>query len=972
MTSMIRNISQTAQEREIVKTAPDIVVYMDGLPYLINYFLNDVKTGNNYTLVNFNDHVSGFNAGYDTDMLVPSCSISLQVPNFLKYLYQTPGGNNLIQTMAQVQVYAKAYYMSSQGDTVYRRVFKGVTSNISYNDNGKTLEIQVQCHGAMYMLEKMTINIHPAANTSLHTGSNLTVWESILANCDCFETLAAIFTEGFQSDGFQFASLTQSALVKGNPFFDAVRRGYMAKWQAILFQMIKDVHIYGPNKDNLGKTTTMKRSTAHKEAGKATQAAAVSRTTAEPESVKIANNQTYYQNIQKYAPFKTITQIALTDNVIVNRLDMIRQVVNMIDFEGYQDIDGKIIVKPPLYNLDVLNLGPRSQQTTSDPVVTDQQAQTNAAATVMNLGPNAIQSSPSYQSASGTRSNSLTNPLTQIYENNNPFVIYLSEILTEQETEDQSAIRRTRTTLTGNANRQLHIDYGIEKSPVVEWTDVAKMAKFGLREEPAYMVPWLPFDKVSLLAHAAAETARANRGYRTYTVTIPLRPEIKLGFPVFIPHKDMYAYIKSVSINYSVGGTATMTLTCDSVRRRVMVNTWQTVSTGGTTQKSYQAYTAAPNLVLQWTENPAQPNQPDPAQSPGNSVSYFASQAQNIASGPSQVSQSNPNIPQLVGTSSTLPVPPTNTDGTKLAPSDSQVKVHAISAVSLKSRYENAFSTPTATYVIKNDGSSDQGTIVPGTNHGYFNGGQFLPADYTYMKHLVGSKSGTITTHSTIPYTDDKGYELVSPFPWGRWQNLNAAVHEFTETGWVGTNNPLTLDDVEVLQSTDALLFAGLGTPSATGDASSSLTTAFSSLQTNVGGPSSTAVPPSTKNPKGGQQQNPAFQPDATVIVLKYDQPGVYSDASLLNTAQPEDDIAASLIAGAQNAEQQLIDVLVSGATSPIPAVQETLIASQNPPPAYPLTPQPQSSQFGTSAQGIAPKLNTPAEIAEFRSSQPS
>jgi hypothetical protein len=965
---MIRNISQTCQEREIIKTAPDVVVYIDGLPYLTNYFLNDQTTGKAYTLVNFNDHVASFSAGYDTDMLVPNCSIGLQVPNFQKYLYQTPGGNNLLQTMAQVQVYAKAYYMSSQGDTIYRRVFKGVTSHISYNDNGKTLQIDVQCHGAMYMLEKMMINIHPAVNTAVNTGSNLTIWQSILANCDCFETLAAIFTEGFQSDGFQFSSLEQDALVKGNPFFDAVQRGYMAKWQAILFQMVKDVHIYGPNKDNLGQSTLMQRSKAYKEAGKDTKAASVQRHTAQKESVKENANQTYYQNIQKYAPFKTITQQNLTDNVIVNRLDMIRQVVNMIDFEGYQDIDGKIIIKPPLYNLDVTDLGSRSQQTTSDPVVTDQQAQANQQSTLRNLGPDAIQSSPS----SGTRSNSLTNPLTQIYENNNPFVIYLSEILTEQETEDQSAIRRTRTTLTGNKDRDLNINYPANISPTVEWTDVAKMAKFGLREEPAYMVPWLPFDKISLFAHACAETARANRGYRTYTVTIPLRPEIKLGFPVFIPHKDMYAYVKSVNIQYQVGGTATMTVTCDSVRRRVLVNTWQTVSTGGTTQKSYAAYTSAPNLVLQWTDNPKQPTSIDPGQSPGNSVGVFTANANNIAGGPQQVSQSGSSPSSIVGSSTTLPVPDTNTDGTKLAPSNDQVKIHSYKSNVVKQTYENAFSSPTAVYVVKNDGSQAQGTIAPGTNQGYFNAGQFIPADYKYMEKLVGSKSGSLTTHSTIPYTDDKGYELVAPFPWGRWQNLNAAIHEFTEAGWVGTNAPLTLNDVVVLQSTDALLFAGLGTPSASGDASNQLLTAMSSLQSTVGGLSSTAIPPSTSNPKGGQQQNPAFQPDATVIVLKYDQPGVYSDQSLLNTAQPEDTIAAALIAGAQNADQQLVDVLVSGYAAPIPAVQETLIASQNKPPSYPLTPLPQSAKFGTSAQGIAPKLNTLAEIAAFKMSQPN
>src|ERR1700675_3986947 len=89
--SMIRNISQTVQEREIVKTAPDLVVFIDGLPYLTNIYVNDPKNGKQKTYVNFNDHLVSFSATYDTEAMVPNCSISLQVPNFQKYLYQMPG-----------------------------------------------------------------------------------------------------------------------------------------------------------------------------------------------------------------------------------------------------------------------------------------------------------------------------------------------------------------------------------------------------------------------------------------------------------------------------------------------------------------------------------------------------------------------------------------------------------------------------------------------------------------------------------------------------------------------------------------------------------------------------------------------------------------------------------------------------------------------------------------------------------------
>jgi len=88
---------------------------------LTNYFIDDPKTKASSTLVNFNDHVTAFNASYDTDIMVPNATIGLQVPNFLRYLYKMPGGNNLLETMMQVQVYAKGYYLASNGDTVYRR-----------------------------------------------------------------------------------------------------------------------------------------------------------------------------------------------------------------------------------------------------------------------------------------------------------------------------------------------------------------------------------------------------------------------------------------------------------------------------------------------------------------------------------------------------------------------------------------------------------------------------------------------------------------------------------------------------------------------------------------------------------------------------------------------------------------------------------------------------------------------------------
>ena len=923
----IRNLSQSCQEREIIKTAPDVIVYLEGTPYLTNYFIDDPKTKASSTLVNFNDHVTAFNASYDTDIMVPNATIGLQVPNFLRYLYKMPGGNNLLETMMQVQVYAKGYYLASNGDTVYRRVFKGITSHISYNDNGKTLEISIQCQGSMHLLEKMQINVHPSAMAAATLGSMLTWQQSIFGDNNCFTILAKAFTTGFQSDGFQASSVRSTDggyLTPSDMFYSAVTRGYMAKWQAILMNMIKDVHIYGPDKDTLGQLDQLQEDENKGKMDKDKKYASVTSHPVKTFTETITDNSPYYKKIQQFLPFRTPASLQLTESVIVNRLDLIREVVKKMDFEAYQDIDGKIIIKPPLYNLDVTNLGTRSKQTSSSPQNFDSLVQSSIS-TALSGGstPTTTTSSNSVSASSinpPSTSNSMTNPLTQIYPQNNPFVVYLSEMLTEQETEDQSAIRRTRTTITGNIMPWQGNNYPAPAKPVAEYIDVTKLAKFGLREEPMQQVPWLTMgDKYTLFAHAAAETARTNRGYRTYSFTIPMRPELKLGFPVFIPHKDMYAYIKSVAINYQVGGSATMSIVCDTVRPRVLVKTAQTSTTGNVSNSpatKFSAYTTAPNLIYMWTNNPVAATVFDPAQ-PQSYNQYI----QQTAGGNQNT---NTNMTSELNVSQSLPAVTKNIDGTKFGPTDQQIKVYSYLSTTLATTVGNKASTPTSTYVIVND-------------TGYFNGRAKdpnypgRPADGDYVKDICGNPN------SVIPYTDDKGYELISPFPWGRWKDLNTTISEITEQGWINipqTNglNGQDLQDETTFQSTEAFLFAGLGTPTATSDPSTMLSTAMATQQSTNTTPTSvspaSASAPNSPN-TGGNSTN-TIQPDVTVIVLDYSQPG--SNSNLLNAAQPENALAASLVSAknAGLAEQQLVSVLVSGTVAPIPAVQEQLLIAQN------------------------------------------
>ena len=265
MANQIRNIAQTVQEREIVKTAPDVVIYIEGRPYIINPYLNtqDAKHQSDglYTIVNFNDYVDSFSVSYRTDDLTPSGSFSLSVPSSQKYLFQAPGGNNIIETMMQVQVFAKGYYPSPNGNTLYYRVFKGLVTNVTYTDTGTSLQISVNLAGMLQFLAKMYIDLQPAVLTSSPTGAK--PYESIQYKMNPYQALADTFLRAITPEGYEIVSIMQAndlansngATASSNvaDWSGAIKAGYIGRWQTILTNIMRDVRILGYGvKDALG------------------------------------------------------------------------------------------------------------------------------------------------------------------------------------------------------------------------------------------------------------------------------------------------------------------------------------------------------------------------------------------------------------------------------------------------------------------------------------------------------------------------------------------------------------------------------------------------------------------------------------------------------------------------------------------------------------------------------------------------
>jgi hypothetical protein len=851
----IRNLIQSQQEREVIKTAPDLVIYIEGLPYLQNAYLT--SNPSNPFLVNFNNYVTTFTASYDLDQMIPSCSFTLNIPAHLRYLFQAPGGNNLIQTMMQVQVFTKGYYFATNGDTLFYRVFKGFTSHITHTDDGQALLISIQCQGILGFFGMMQIEQSPAAQSS--SPSQMTPFQSIFAGMSAYQQIEALFLHTSFTDGFWSQSLggdqSGATTIQQTPYFNAIEHGFIAKWQTILMDLCRETHIFGlQNKDIKDVASALlqiaKASPDKGDLGMSTAASQMSIASNVPES-----QQSQFvidtPKIRALHPDFGIGTLELTNGRVISRLDFLRNITSAINYECFQDIDGQIIIKPPLYNLDVKNLG-----TQTPPPANPQYTQ-------------------SHQNTDFTNAN-------------NPFIINLSEIISESETEDQAAIRYTRMTVQGDTTPQYQgiIQLGTQLRGVGAYVDLPKLAQFGLREEPPQTIHWVAYDDpLALFAIAASEMARRNRAFRTYTFEIPLRPELHLGFPVFIPHRDMYGYVKSVTINLQIGGTATMSVTLDALRKRPMFP--QPNSTTGTS--SGTVFVAQPNLVLKWTQGST-----TATPEPGNAT------APNPTASPAD----------LTGSQVSVPLPPT---AAAANPTPSQLAMVSFQQQALGSYFALSSDTKDASWRIQPDTASTW--AAPNPSAGASSKFPRL-VDNTYYYDLY---------HTSVPYTDEKGYEVLIPFPWGRWLDLKTMLQEVTRDGYVipRPSGAGQSPDFTLVQAANTFLYAGLGGSGVTtGDASSKLSGALAQLQTTLGiAPNSGTTAPGTTVSPVPTGTTPSSTPgtlqDITVFALDYGKPPYnFSGANgIITVAQPDAQIDAVLIATTTASEQQKVNMFLTGAT---------------------------------------------------------
>lgn len=97
------------------------------------------------------------------------------------------------------------------------------------------------------------------------------------------------------------------------------------------------------------------------------------------------------------------------------------------------------------------------------------------------------------------------------------------------------------------------------------------MARYGMRHQKGYVQ--YGNDSKTLRLIAAGEMAKINGKATNGSVSIPLRPELRLGYPVYIAHRDEYYYVSGITHSFAFGATATTDLSLEMKRERIYDST---------------------------------------------------------------------------------------------------------------------------------------------------------------------------------------------------------------------------------------------------------------------------------------------------------------------------------------------------------------------------------------------------------------
>lgn len=426
-----------------------------------------------------------------------SASIELHVP--AHYLSDIYIGNHLtLTTMMEVEIYMKGHFTVG-GVPQYYRTFWGIVTSVDESYSGGEQTVSLSCSDILYWWNVQHVNVNPSwLSASASQLTDINLTGHFFTNKNPFSVLYTLSRE-VHGDALNMRNLSLAGNEQRSEVTDNDQLKLMSYWTLRWGRIANALRMYGPAGDLL-QGDLLDYALDPKKFARTKGASAAGREARFYDAFRLGD-----LDITAISPFTTVVsklgEVNIVNSEFETKLNIANQAKDVIGYEFYMDSTGELIFKPPFYNMDVRPNFPVSWIRDIDVIAWS-------------------------------------------FAENEPAATFIEG--------------------TGQFIKNMDVGIQEEVQPKATYIDFRMVQKYGWRPgsfSSDFIGSTATGGAKALFFHLVDILDRENLRTQSGTATIPLRPELRLGFPVYIEGKDAYYYVESINHSFSYGSRCTTQLT---------------------------------------------------------------------------------------------------------------------------------------------------------------------------------------------------------------------------------------------------------------------------------------------------------------------------------------------------------------------------------------------------------------------------
>jgi hypothetical protein len=431
-----------------------------------------------------------------------SASVNLSIPRHTVDDFYVDGVP-IVSPMMEIEIYAKGYYLVG-GVPQYYPIFWGLVTEVSDSYSGGEHTVSISCADILKWWDLCRLNINAAYTQPAGQLGRDYITGNVFNGANVYDIIWTLAQQSFGDIVQAKGSLvTPTREAKLGGAYNGVRRDIMSYWNTRFGQMRSSLLLYGMEGAAVrGDVLWASQSSGKSPRSNKVASSAVRNANGGPSSTQVLFDTN--TNIPFRSNISNSGQVNFWQSEYQTKMEIANTCKEAVGFEFFMDVTGDIVFKPPFYNLDILG----------------------------------------------------NKPISWIQD-----IDIIDWNLSESEAEVVTQLQMSGSFDGGPMDHGVTSDFN---TPTIQVTDYHLLRQYGWRPQ-SFNAEFLNSPEamfyvgLDMLDHINAKRHRSS-------VTIPLRPELRLGFPVYLAPKDQIWYLTGVSHSLTFGGRAQTQLTLTARR----------------------------------------------------------------------------------------------------------------------------------------------------------------------------------------------------------------------------------------------------------------------------------------------------------------------------------------------------------------------------------------------------------------------